>query len=63
VIPIALQGLWGSFFSHYGGTAMRSWTQRFRAKVTLNIGVPMAPEVVSAEQLYLAVKELRGANT
>lgn len=35
VIPMALSGLWGSFFSHKDGSAMAKLPKRFLAKVSL----------------------------
>lgn len=60
VVPLALRGLWGSFFSHAGGPAMRHWPRRFWSRIELRAGEPMAPEQVSAAGLEQAVRELRG---
>ncbi len=60
VIPIALKGLWGSFFSHKGGPAMTRLPKRFRAKVELVVGDPVPPEKVKAEKLREIVKGLAG---
>ena len=61
VVPLALRGLWGSFFSHAGGPAMRHWPRRFWSRIELRAGEPVAPEQVSARALEQAVRELRGA--
>lgn len=60
VIPIALKGMWGSFFSHYKGKALTRLSGRFWSRVELNVGRPVAPEHVSAEGLRQCVLTLRG---
>ncbi|HCE39956.1 MAG: MFS transporter [Alcanivorax sp.] len=59
VIPMALSGLWGSFFSHKGGPALTRLPRRFWSRITLNAGPPVAPEAVNAEDLRQRVKALR----
>ncbi len=60
VVPLALRGLWGSFFSHAGGPAMRHWPRRFWSRIELRAGDAVSPEQVSAAGLEQAVRELRG---
>lgn len=57
VIPMALRGLWGSFFSRapHKGLFRRVWS-----RVCLVAGQPLAPEQASPEHLQLKVGELRG---
>jgi 1-acyl-sn-glycerol-3-phosphate acyltransferase len=64
VLPMALSGLWGSFFSRARGAAMSSWSSArpFR-KVALNIGVAVQPEQVDLVGLRATVLELRGENS
>ncbi|AZG71609.1 MFS transporter [Shewanella livingstonensis] len=38
VIPLALTGLWGSYFSHKGGHALTTLPKRFWSKVSVSIG-------------------------
>lgn len=48
VIPMALNGLWGSFFSRMGGRAMSRPPQRLWSRVELRIGAPVpAPEATA----------------
>jgi len=59
VIPMALQGLWGSFFSHHGKGAFKP-KGRFWSKVTLTASTAVAPTEVSAANLEQQVRQLRG---
>ncbi len=58
VIPMALQGLWGSFFSHSGGVFKNP--SRFWSRVAVRVGEAVPPAQVSAERLQQEVEELRG---
>lgn len=60
VIPMALQGLWGSFFSRKGGAAMNKVPRRFWSKIGLVAGQPVQAEEVNAADLQQRVAELRG---
>jgi 1-acyl-sn-glycerol-3-phosphate acyltransferase len=60
VIPLALRGLWGSFFSHKGGGALKRLPKRFWSKVEIHVGEPVAPEMVKADDLRSRVAALRG---
>ena len=61
VIPMALQGLWGSFFSHHGKGAFK-FKGRFWSKVKLVAGEPLAASEVTAASLEQQVKTLRGSH-
>jgi 1-acyl-sn-glycerol-3-phosphate acyltransferase len=66
VVPMALRGLWGSFFSRFGGAAFsRPLDARLRrglrSKVELVVGTPVGPECVTPEGLMAQVAGLRGA--
>jgi len=60
VVPIALKGLWGSFFSHKDGTAFSKKPKRFWSKVSILADKPISAENVTAEKLQQVVKKLRG---
>ncbi len=60
VIPMALQGMWGSFFSRCWGPAMRRWPRRFWSKIALVIGELINPDEVTADLLRDKVLQLRG---
>jgi 1-acyl-sn-glycerol-3-phosphate acyltransferase len=60
VVPMALRGLWGSFFSRSSqGKAMRRLRGLF-SKIALVAGPPVAPERATPEALQQAVLGLRG---
>jgi len=61
VVPMALRGLWGSFFSRRYGPAMsKPLLLRWLAKVELVVGEAVPPEKGSPEYLQEVVTELRG---
>jgi hypothetical protein len=49
VVPVALVGLWGSFFSRKGGRAMSRPFRRFWSRVEIRVGEAIAPGVVTAQ--------------
>jgi hypothetical protein len=62
VVPVALRGLWGSFFSRQGGAAMtRPWRTRPFRKIELVAGEAVAAAAATPEALQAKVQELRGA--
>lgn len=60
VIPVALQGLWGSMFSRKGGRAFFKLPRKLFARIGLVLGEPIPPEEVTAARLEQIVLELRG---
>ena len=61
VVPLALCGLWGSFFSRKDGPAMsRPLRRGLFSKIGLVAGPPVAPEAATPEHLQLLVADLRG---
>lgn len=58
VIPMALDGLWGSFFSHKDGHALTTKPKRFWSKVSLTATAAVEPENVKADDLRERVLEL-----
>lgn len=61
VIPLALRGLWGSFFSRRYGPAMRVLSSiRPWRRVTLVAGTVVPPEEASPAHLKVLVGALRG---
>lgn len=58
VIPLALQGLWGSFFSRDPGKGL---FRRLWSRVTLVAGEPLTPAAADRQTLQAQVAALRGA--
>ena len=60
VVPMALKGLWGSFFSRsYQGKAMRRW-RGFFSRIGLTVAPPLPPERATLAQLEAQVQAMRG---
>jgi 1-acyl-sn-glycerol-3-phosphate acyltransferase len=60
VVPVALVGLWGSFFSRKHGPAMTRPFRRFWSRVTVRVGEAMSPEEITAQTVAERVAELGG---
>lgn len=60
VVPSALRGLWGSFFSHKGKPAFSKLPKRFFSKIEYRVGPVIAPEDATADHLFQMVEKLRG---
>lgn len=58
VIPMALRGMWGSFFSRERGRAVMKVPKRFWSRVELKIGDPVPADHVSARLLFEKVNHL-----
>jgi hypothetical protein len=62
VVPLALKGLWGSFFSREGGAAMtRPFRRGVLSHIALEASAPISPEGATPAALEEAVLALRGA--
>ncbi|WP_154224068.1 MFS transporter [Marinicella rhabdoformis] len=59
VVPMALNNLWGSYFSRYDKKIIHRRPRKLWAKVELIVGQPIPPEEVTAERLFEAVTELK----
>ena len=60
VVPLALRGLWGSWFSRARGAAMSGLPRRFWSRVSLAAGQPIDPQSLDMEQLKQQIAALRG---
>ena len=61
VVPLALQGLWGSFFSRKDGPAMsKPFRRGLFSKIAVVGAPPVAPEAATPEHLQEIVAGLRG---
>ncbi len=60
VVPMALQGLWGSYFSRVEGSVMsKPFRRGMFSPVTLNIGAPIAAKDLDLKQLQATVETLK----
>ena len=61
VVPMALRGLWGSFFSRVEGAAMKKFFRRgIFTKIELVSGKVVAANEATPERLQMEVTALRG---
>ncbi|WP_063655697.1 MFS transporter [Aliivibrio fischeri] len=60
VIPMALRGLWGSFFSRHGGKAILKRPSRCWSKVEVVAGNPVLPQDATSKLMREKVAQLRG---
>ena len=61
VVPMALSGLWGSYFSRIDGVAMQTPFRRgMFSDIALRAGAPVAAEQATPEYLQTVVASLRG---
>lgn len=58
VVPMALVGFWGSFFSFKDGRALMKRPKRFWSRVELRIGKPIPAHMVKAEYVQAQVQKL-----
>lgn len=58
VIPMSLQGLWGSYFSHKGGHALTTRPKRFWSRVRVNIASEIAGDKTDRKDLQQKVADL-----
>ncbi|WP_081948947.1 MFS transporter [Litchfieldella xinjiangensis] len=59
VVPAGLAGLWGSWTSHCGGRALTKPPRRFRARVALVFGEPLAPRDARSGLIEHRVRDLK----
>ncbi len=62
VVPMALKGLWGSWFSRKNGVAMKGFPKMFMAKIELVVGELVPANEVSSQHLRDLVYALHGSN-
>ena len=61
IVPLALRGLWGSWFSRARGAAMSGLPRRFWSRVSLLAGPPIDPQTLDIETLKSQIAALRGS--
>jgi 1-acyl-sn-glycerol-3-phosphate acyltransferase len=60
VVPMALKGLWGSWFSRKNGDAMKGIPRKFMSKIELVVGELIPAEDVTSQYLREKVYALHG---
>ena len=60
VYPVAIKGMWGSYFSRKGGRAMSGAFRAFRSRVEIEVADPVPPDEVTAKGLAEIVAGLGG---
>ena len=58
VVPIAISGLWGSYFSRFKGSALSGMPKPKRRKITVDIGSPMDPADVTTDSLKEKITQM-----
>src|SRR6185369_540696 len=61
VVPLALDGLWGSLFSRYGKGPLRRRFGHLWQPVSLSVGTPLTPGAVSVEAVEQSITALLAA--
>lgn len=60
VVPLAIRGLWGTWFSRHKGRAMSGFPKAFMKRLSIVGGEAIAPEDANRINLYERVLALRG---
>ena len=58
VVPLALEGMWGSYFSHRYGKPLSGIPRRIFAKIKITAGTMMPANIASATNLQIKVIQL-----
>ena len=61
VVPLAIRGLWGSWFSRHRGNAMKGLPATFMKRLSVVSGPPVPAEMANRIVMYDKVVALRGA--
>ncbi|NND82165.1 MAG: MFS transporter [Gammaproteobacteria bacterium] len=60
VVPLALRGMWGTWFSRHQGRAMRGLPKAILKKISIVSGPPVAPQAADRITMHQQVVNLRG---
>ena len=60
VVPLAIRGLWGTWFSRHKGRAMKGFPNSFMRRLSIVSGEPVEPNAMSRTLLFDKVLALRG---
>jgi 1-acyl-sn-glycerol-3-phosphate acyltransferase len=58
VVPVRIDGLWGTFFSKKPEVKNLKTLLQFKRKITVTVGKPIAPQDFSAQRLEKQIREL-----
>ena len=58
VVPVAINGMWGSWFSRKDGPAFKKKPRKWLSPVMITIGTPIPAHEATAERIQAAVREL-----
>ncbi len=61
VIPLAIRGLWGTWFSRHKGRAMKGFPMSYMKKISVVSGEAISPEIADRHYLFEQVAALRGS--
>jgi hypothetical protein len=61
VIPLALQGLWGSFFSRHADSGWTRLKRGICARIAVKVGAAVSTEEATPDHLRAQVASLRGS--
>lgn len=61
VIPMAISGLWGTWFSRVKGRAMKGWPVNWMKKINVYTGRAIIPDEVDMVRLGSTIEQLRGS--
>jgi 1-acyl-sn-glycerol-3-phosphate acyltransferase len=60
VVPLALRGMWGTWFSRHRGRALKGLPRAFMKRISLVSGPAVSPDEASRVTMFHKVVELRG---
>ena len=60
VVPLAIRGLWGTWFSRQKGRAMKGLPRSFMKRLSVVSGEPVDPQNMTSKIMHGKVLELRG---
>ncbi len=60
VIPLALKGMWGSYFSRYRGRACKGLPQRFRSHIEIEAATALPAQELNSRILAQTIAAMRG---
>lgn len=62
VVPLALKGLWGTWFSRFGGRAMQGWPRNWMKKIEVTSGPLIESNYADLGLIEKNIRDLRGGH-